>query len=303
MNESALPGWRQQLDEARRWGSSALLRQRAALEGAGIEVDHIISRGMLLRIGRKPGRGRPLLLCNGIGANFEMLAPLVAAIGERPVLLFDLPGTGGSQNAPLLLPLMRNYARYAMRVLRHYGAVEADIAGISWGGLLAQRVAYDYPDHVRSLTLIATSPGFLMVPGRLSALKLMLTPQRYLSRSFMVRHAHTLYGGELLQDRERAVEHATMARAPSFLSYLQQLAAAQCFTSVSWLRGVRCPAFVLIGDDDPLMRVVNARLLSRLLPDARLHVVRGGGHLFAIMRPQMTAALLNDFLSATSVRP
>lgn len=286
----------QQLEEARRWGSSALLRQRAALEQAGVEVDHITWRGTQLRIGRKHGRGRPFLLCNGIGANFEMLAPLVAEIRERPVVLFDVPGTGGSQDAPLLLPRMRNYARYAMRVLRHYGDAEADVAGISWGGLLAQRVAHDYSDRVRSLTLIATSPGFLMVPGRFGALKLMLTPQRYLSRGFMVRNAHTLYGSEMARDRERVIEHATMARAPSVLSYLQQLAAAQCFTSLPWLWRLRCPALVLIGDDDPLMRVINARVISALLPNASLHVVPGGGHLFAIMRPQMTAALLDDFL-------
>lgn len=292
---------RQQLEEGRRWGS-ALLKQRAALEAAEVAVDHITVRGTQLRVGRKHGTGRPLLLCNGIGANFEMLAPLVAAIRDRPVVLFDVPGTGGSQNAPLLLPRMRNYAGYAMRVLRHYGDQEADVAGISWGGLLAQRLAYDYPSRVRSLTLIATSPGVLMVPGRLNALRLMLTPQRYLSRSFMVRHAHTLYGGELVQERERVVEHATMARAPTVLSYIQQLAAAQYFTSLPWLSRLRCPSLVLIGDDDPLMRVVNARLLSFFLPDSELHVVRGGGHLFAVMRPEMTAAVLGNFL-LRSARP
>lgn len=286
---------RQRLEEGRKWGS-ALLKQRAALVDAGIVVDHVTIGGTQVRVGRKEGRGRPLLICNGIGANFEMLAPFVAAIRDRPVLVFDIPGTGGSGNA-LMLPLMKNYARYAMRVLKHYGERETEVAGVSWGGLLAQRLAYDFPDQVRSLILMATSPGILMMPGRLSALRLMLTPQRYLSRGFMVRHAHTLYGGELVQERERAVHHAAMARAPTVLSYFQQIAAVQAFSSLPWLWRIGCPALVMIGDDDPLMRVVNARLLARCLPDAELQVIPGGGHLFSVMRPEMTADRIADFLA------
>jgi pimeloyl-ACP methyl ester carboxylesterase len=143
---------------------------------------------------------------------------------------------------------------------------------------------------------MAASSGILMAPGRVSALRLMFTPRRYLSRSFMVRHAATLYGGELLNGADGAVEHAAMARAPSALSYVQQLAAAQYFTSLPWLWRLTCPALVMVGDDDPLMRVVNARVLARFLPDAELKIIPGGGHLFGILRPQMTADMISEFL-------
>ncbi|HKY90741.1 MAG TPA: alpha/beta fold hydrolase, partial [Nevskiaceae bacterium] len=245
---------RQRLEDGRRWGS-ALLKQRHALERAGIVIDHIRIHGTQVRVGHKDGRGRPLLICNGIGANLEILAPLVEAIHDRPVILFDIPGTGGSENAWMVPPWMHKYSSYARRVLHHFEVREFDLAGISWGGLLAQRVARDSGDRVKNLVLMAASSGILMVPGRVSALRLMFTPRRYLSRSFMVKHAATLYGGELLDGAHGAVEHAAMARAPSALSYVQQLAAAQYFTSLPWLWRIRCPALVMIGDDDPLMRV------------------------------------------------
>lgn len=286
---------RQRLEDGRRWGS-ALLKQRHALERAGIVVDHIRIHGTQVRVGHKDGPGRPLLICNGIGANLEILAPLVEAIGDRPVILFDVPGTGGSENAWMVPPWMHVYSRYAQRVLHHFEVDEFDLAGISWGGLLAQRLARDTQDRVRNLVLMASSAGIFMVPGRVSALKLMFTPRRYLSRSFMVKHAATLYGGELLDGHDRAVEHAAMARAPSALSYVQQLAAVQYFTSLPWLWRVRCPALVMIGDDDPLMRVANAKMLTRFLPNAELKIIPGGGHLFGILQPEMTAGLISEFL-------
>lgn len=286
---------RQRLEDGRKWGS-ALLRQRHALEKAGIVVDHIRIHGTQVRVGHKDGPGRPLLICNGIGANLEILAPLVEAIDDRPVILFDVPGTGGSENAWLVPPWMHVYARYALRVLHHFEVDEFDLAGISWGGLLAQRLARDAAGRVQNLVLMAASSGILMVPGRVSALRLMFTPRRYLSRSFMVKHAATLYGGELANGKDSAVEHAAMARAPSAMSYVQQLAAAQYFTSLPWLSRIRCPALVMIGDDDPLMRVANARVLARFLPNAELKIIPGGGHLFGILQPEMTARTISDFL-------
>ena len=51
--------------------------------------------GHRLRV-RRTGDGPPLLLINGIGAPLEMWEPLTAALREREVIVFDLPGTGRS---------------------------------------------------------------------------------------------------------------------------------------------------------------------------------------------------------------
>lgn len=283
------------LEEGRQWGSSALLRQRAALNEANVEVDHVCIRGTSIRVGRRQGHGPPLLICNGIGANFEVLLPFVRAFHGRRILLFDIPGIGGSGELATL-PLMRTYSYFARRVLDHYGEQTAHVAGISWGGLLAQRLAFDAPSRVLSLILMATSSGITMIPGRLGALRMMLTPRRYLSRSFMVQNAHTLYGRELLAGHEQAIDYAQMTRAPSFRSYLQQLGAALLFTSLPWLWRLQCRTLVMVGDDDPLMRVANAQVLARCMPRAKLQIIGGAGHLFAVMQAERTAASVEEFL-------
>ena len=79
--------------------------------------------------------------------------------------------------------------------------------------------------------------------------------------------------------------------------YLAQLYAIAGWTSLPWLSRLRQPTLVIAGDDDPIVPLVNGRLLNRLIPDARLHVVDGGGHLFLLERPAEMADLVTRFLS------
>ena len=65
-----------------------------------------------------------------------------------------------------------------------------------------------------------------------------------------------------------------------------------------WLCRLRQPTLVLAGDDDPIVPVVNGRILARLIPDATLHVVRGGGHLFVLEDPAAVASKVAEFLLA-----
>ena len=285
--------------EIRGW-TSGLGRRREAVEAAGVEVGHVHVRGLRLRYAQSKGFGEPLLFCNGIGANFELLLPFVRAMTGRRVILFDVPGTGGS-HASWFWPNFPAYARVAVGILDQLGHQGSfAVAGVSWGGGLAQQIAHDYEARVSRLILMATCAGFLMFPGRPSALVRMLTPQRYLSRTFMARNAATIYGGEMRGRPDLAIDLASLTRAPAALTYLQQLAALTQLASPLWLHRIRCPTLVMNGDDDPLMRTVNARILAALLANARLHVVRGGGHLFLALQAEATARVVAGFLDETA---
>ena len=63
------------------------------------------------------------------------------------------------------------------------------------------------------------------------------------------------------------------------------------------LPGLRQPTLVLAGDDDPIIPVVNAHIMHRLLPHSRLHVYRGG-HLALITEPDELTPLVLDFLDS-----
>src|ERR1700746_2006855 len=66
-----------------------------------------------------------------------------------------------------------------VEVMRQLGHETFDVAGVSWGGAMAQQIAHQCPKNVRRLILAATAPGVTMVPGRPSVLMKMASPRRY----------------------------------------------------------------------------------------------------------------------------
>lgn len=243
------------------------------------------------------GLGRPLLLVNGIGATGDLWDDFRAHVADRETIAFDAPGVGGSP-ASAYPHRLRWYARRLDQLVAQLGHDRVDVLGLSWGGALAQELVIRHPSRVRRLVLAATTPGVVSVPGRPSALWILATPYRYWSPEHMRRVAPTLYGGAVRRQPELLSRHAHVrsTRPPTAWGYVGQLMAARRWSSLPRLPGVRARTLVLAGDDDPIIPLVNARAIARLLPHARLHVVRGGGHLFLFTRPAEMADRIRTFL-------
>ena len=261
--------------------------------------------GLRLRVvesgvdGGVDGAAPPLLLCNGLGASLELWEPFRTALGGWPTIAFDAPGVGAS-DVPRCPPTMRGLAGAVAGLLDELGVEEADVLGVSWGGALAQELTRRHPDRVRRLILAATTPGWMAVPGDPAALAVLATPLRYWSRSYFERVAPVLYGGEIRDDPSllRRQEWLRFTHQVTARGYAWQLLAAWGWTSLPWLHRLTQPTLVLAGDADPIVPVVNARLLAARIPDATLRVVAGGSHLFLLTRPGELAPVVTGFLRA-----
>ncbi|HKF75696.1 MAG TPA: alpha/beta fold hydrolase [Candidatus Dormibacteraeota bacterium] len=257
---------------------------------------HVSVDGLRLRV-RVQGHGPPLLLVMGLGGNLEMWGPLVDELAGFTTIAFDAPGTGDSE-IPWRPLRMHELADTTAHLLDALGCPNADVIGVSFGGAVAQELVHRHPDRVRRLVLAATTCGFGGIPGKPSALALLSTPYRYYSRSHMRAIAARLYGGEIARRPELLERHAyeMLAHAPSARGYLWQMSAIVGWSSLLYLHRIRQPVLVMTGDDDPIIRVVNGRILALLIPNARLHVLGGGGHLFLIDQPKESAELIRRFL-------
>ena len=167
---------------------------------------------------------------------------------------------------------------------------------MEWGGALAQQFARQYPQRCRRLVLAATSAGTVMVPAKPSVLTKMVTPQRYLSPKYMQAAAPHIYGGEIRNRPDLIEHHSARIIAPRFRGYIYQLLAGLGWTSIHWLHRLKQPTLILIGDDDPLVPAINAKLMALLIPNNRLHIVEGGGHLFLLHLKDQVAPIIRDFL-------
>lgn len=264
--------------------------------GARMAVGYRDVGGQTLRVGVRDGDASrpPLLLFNGIGANIELVEPFLEAFPGTEVIVFDVPGVGGSR-APRLPYRLRTLARMSARLLDLLGHDKVDVLGVSWGGTLAQQFAFKYPNRCRRLVLAATSPGHVMVPGAPSVLLKMATPRRYREPGYMKRVAGEIYGGAFRGDPELARKHLRHVRWSSDYGYYLQLLAAAGWSSLPWLGFLEQPTLVMVGKDDPLVPEANGRILAALIPDSRL-VRIDDGHLFLITRAEESALAVSQFL-------
>jgi poly(3-hydroxyalkanoate) depolymerase len=253
--------------------------------------------GQILRVGIRPGSksSPPLLLFNGIGANIELVEPFLRELDGPEAIIFDVPGVGGSP-APRRPYRPSTLAQLSAQLLDQLGHRQVDVLGVSWGGALAQQFAFQCAARCRRLILAATSPGHLMVPGRPTVLLKMATPRRYKDRDYAKRIAGDIYGGALRRSPELVDKHLRHVRWASDYGYYLQLLAGFGWSSLPWLPFLAQPTLVMAGTDDPIVPLVNGRILAKLIPRARL-VTLDDGHLFLVTSAADSAEVIAKFLN------
>src|ERR1700741_346792 len=267
------------------------------------EGRYITAGGQRIRVNVRQGTGVPLVLCNGIGASLEVLDPLVEQLDpELTVVRFDVPGTGGSPTS--LAPYGFPYLAWVLgRVLSKLGIGVVDVLGLSWGGGLAQQFAFQNPRRCRRLVLVATGTGAMMVPAHPRVLAKMLTPRRFSDPDYAASIAGDLYGGTVRAHGEDVARlFVRQLHAGSKIGYLHQLLAGAVWTSLFALPAVRQETLIGAGTDDPLIPVINARIMHALLPHSRLYL-HSGGHIDLVHNAPELAPVIDKFLSEPGGRP
>ncbi|MFM0199505.1 poly(3-hydroxyalkanoate) depolymerase [Paraburkholderia fungorum] len=267
-----------------------------------LQIQTVDLDGQLLRVATRYGSDAspPLLIFNGIGANLELVEPFVAALEDVSVIIFDIPGVGGSP-APVLPYRFSTLSVLSDRLLSrlgHDGPV--DVLGVSWGGALAQQFAHLYPGRCRRLILAATSPGVIMVPARLSVLSKLIGPRRYTDPAYLLKVGAEIYGGAYRRDPALLEQHSRHIQAPRGRGYLYQLLAASGWSSLPWLGSLSQKTLVMHGNDDPIVPLTNAKILAARIRDATLYVI-DDGHLFLITRAKDVAPVVRKFLRQETV--
>jgi poly(3-hydroxyalkanoate) depolymerase len=260
----------------------------------------VTAAGRTLRVSVRRGTDPSvpaLLLMNGIGASLEVLQPFVDALDRRrSVIRFDVPGVGGSPR-PVVPYVLPTFSPVVAGMLDRLGFEDpVDVLGLSWGGGLAQHFAVQHRRRCRRLVLAATGTGSLMVPANPRVLARMLTPRRHRDPRYASSIAGEIYGGTMRSDPARAarVLHSA-SRLGLRRGYYYQLAASTGWSSLPFLKLIRQPTLLVAGDDDPIIPVINARMMARLIPDVRLHLYNGG-HLALITEAGELAPVIEEFL-------
>jgi pimeloyl-ACP methyl ester carboxylesterase len=180
---------------------------------------------------------------------------------------------------------MSDLAADGFGLLEHLGLESAHVVGISMGGMIAQTMALDAPQKVRSLTSIMSTTGRRSVGWQDPRLAPMLLARRARSREAYVAASAKLWkmiGSPLYPDtteavRERAGE--TFDRGVSAAGVARQMVAVVGQPDRSRaLRSLRIPTLVIHGMSDRMVHVSGGRATSAAIAGSELLLIPGMGH-------------------------
>jgi 3-oxoadipate enol-lactonase len=265
-------------------------------------MPHAAVNGATLFYERR-GAGEPLLLIQGMsGTHLAWGEPFLAALGDDlDVVIYNHRGVGesGPQEGPVTTPGMADDAAAMLDAL---GWETAHVLGISMGGMVAQELALRHPERIRRLVLGCTYPGGaearLADPALIQELAgAMLSGDRELAlRTGFAANLSAAYAADEA-NWEPFHTMATTLPVPVDVIMAQMQAVVGHDTSAR-LTSIDKPTLVIHGTEDRMLPMVNGEVIARLIPDTRLEVLEGVGHMFWWEQPERSAALVRAHLMA-----
>lgn len=243
-------------------------------------------------------QGDPVLLIHGVGSDLESWDGVLSHLSpDRRYIRFDLRGHGASRRTPGPYSL-NGLAEDAVALLDHLEVSSASVIGFSLGGLIAQAIALNHPDRVRSLTLVSS------VGGR--------TPEE---QARVNERAETLARDGALTHLANAVDRwftpEFVAAHPEVLEARRQKSLKNdpdCYVAAyrvlagndlgDELHRVTAPALVMTGENDIGSSPRMSEFMAAQIPDARLHILPRLKHSVLLEAPDQVAALIEPFLAA-----
>jgi pimeloyl-ACP methyl ester carboxylesterase len=240
------------------------------------------------------GEGSPLVLAHGAAVDSRMWAPQVAALADEfTVVAWDEPGAGRSSDVPTDFALA-DYSNCLAALIRELDLGPAHVAGLSWGGTVAQELYRHDPELVATLVLVDTYAGWKgslpeeEVRARVEGVRQMIAAADHLFDPTLPG----LFAGDPPAEFASLMEAmAADVRPESMRTALLVMAEAD---QRDLLPRIVVPTLLIWGELDGRSPLSVARQFEDSVPDAELVVIPGAGHVSNLEAPE----LFNDVVRA-----
>lgn len=261
------------------------------LKANGIDIHYVIE-----------GDGPVVTMSHSLGCNLSMWDDQARALrGRYRVLRFDTRGHGQSSAPPGRYSL-EQMAEDLHGLLTGVGIAETHFAGLSMGGMIGQVFALKYPAMIQSLVLCDTTSRYPKEAASVweerirtveaKGMEPVVEPtlQRWFTAPFREQRRDVM-------DRVRAMLRSTPPQGYSGCCH-----AIPKIDVTDRLGAVRCPALVIVGEEDPGTPVEMARAIHAALPSAELAILRSAAHLSNMEQPEEFNRILLGFLDKVTGR-
>ncbi len=247
------------------------------------------------------GHGEPLVLLHGWAFNHAIWDELAHTLANRyTVYQVDLPAHGKSSVVSYQLPILLEHLQKAL-------PQPAIWMGWSLGGLLAMAMARRYPQHVKALALVATSPCFMtqndwqsaMPPKVLQnfAAQLQNDSAGTLKRFLALQVLGSESAKQTLKYLIQALDNAGYAHPEGLRQGLQLLIDTDLRAELAM---IRCPAWLCLGELDALVPHAIQQTIRPYWQDLQIDLIKSAAHIPFISHPEIFKNHLTAFLNTLS---
>jgi 3-oxoadipate enol-lactonase len=257
----------------------------------------VVNAGEIELSYERSGSGPPLLMIMGMsGTSLSWGEPFLDVLRrDFETIVYDHRGIGASSrlDGPLTIAQL---AADAANLLAALEIDSAHVLGISMGGMVAQELALAHPERIRTLTLGCTYCGGegSAVAGE-EVLRKLAEAMSSGDRALAIRASWEVnVSPSFAADDDAYARFAEIAqrRAVAVDVIMSQMQAIAGHDTSARLPALELPTLVLHGTLDQMLPVQNGRMIAGLIPDSRLQIFDGVGHLFFWERPESSAELV-----------
>ncbi|AXK40874.1 alpha/beta fold hydrolase [Crenobacter cavernae] len=242
---------------------------------------------------------RPLLLMNGITMStvaWALLLPQLEA--HYQVIRLDFLGQGQSDKPAIDAYLLADQADHAAHLLDVLGLTKVHVAGLSYGGMVAQHFARRHPDKVDHLVLAATLAWSDDANNQIAESWIAAHQLGGLDLRFTVSLPWLFSSRYLSQHYALLPELKIMAGLADWPSVVRLINGVRLHDARTWLDSFTMPTRVIVGDEDRLTPLYQAELLARGIPHADFVRLPSTGHALHLEAPDLFARALEAFCPA-----
>ena len=244
------------------------------------------------------GEGPPLLLVHGAAEDGRAWRPQLKALGDEfTTVAWDEPGAGHSSDLPAGFGLA-DYASCLAALIEALALGPAHVGGLSWGGTVAQELYRHHPGLVATLILADTYAGWHgslpeeEVRARVAGVRQMLAaPAEEFDPTLP-----GLFAGDPPAEFVPLLEEIAAAVNPESLK--TQLPVMAEADQRDLLPRIAVPTLLIWGELDARSPLSVARQFERAIPDTKLVVVPGAGHLSNLEQPEQFNEAVREFCRA-----
>ena len=237
------------------------------------------------------GSSVPIVFLHGVGSDKSVWHPQLDHFGEeRRAIAFDYPGYGDSDRAPEGTT-RDDYASAILSAMERLGIERAHICGLSLGGIVAIAMHHRAPARCTSLILADT---FAVHPEGRAIYQRSLAGSGDLAAMAEARVDLLIAQPADPEVRREVVD--TMSRIDP-ASYRIGAEAVWLADQRDRAGAIAVPTLIVVGDQDFITPADLSNELVDLIPDARMQVIAGAGHLTNLEKPDEFNSIVGEFLN------